>query len=85
MRKIFLAAGMLCALAGCDLPVPGQTVMPVAPTAYHDVAYYDANTLERSETVAWCRNNPGLAAKVPSCDSADTSDRHAWNHQMGYR
>jgi hypothetical protein len=83
MRKI-LAAGMLCALAGCDQPVPAN-VLAVAPTTYHDVAYYNANPLERSQTISWCRNNPGLAAKIPSCESADTSGRQAWHHQMGWQ
>jgi hypothetical protein len=82
MRKITLVVGVVCALAGCD-----QTghVTAVAPTSYHDVAYYDAHPLERSQTRAWCRDNPGLTAKVPSCDSAGTSDRDAWHRQMGWQ
>jgi hypothetical protein len=82
MREI-PAIGLLCALAGCDLPMPSQ-VVAVAPTTYHDVSYYDAHPVERDQTNAWCRNNPGLAKNVPSCDSADTSDIHAWNRQMGW-
>jgi len=81
-KRLIQAAGLLCALAGCDLPV--TDVRAVAPTAYHDVAYYDAHPLERSQTKAWCGNNPGLATKIPSCDSADTSSIHAWHHKMGW-
>lgn len=66
-------------LAGCDLPP-----LAVKPTAYHDVSYYNANPIERDRTNAWCGNNPGLAVKIPSCDSADTSGIHAWHRKMGF-
>jgi hypothetical protein len=56
----------------------------IAPTTYHDVRYYDAHPIERSQTNAWCGNNPGMAVKVPSCDSADTSGIHAWHRKMGW-
>ena len=83
MRKV-MAIGVLCCLAGCDLPVLSE-VVPVKPTTYHDVAYYDLNPLARDQANAWCHDNPGLATKVPSCDSADISGIHAWNHQMGWK
>lgn len=88
MHKLVTAAtvaGMLCTLAGCEPPiiVPPH-VMAMAPSHYHDVAYYDTHPLERSQTNAWCSNNPGLAAKTPSCDSADTSGIHAWHRKMGW-
>jgi hypothetical protein len=82
-----LAMLALLTLAGCDLPPLPPTSAPVAavaPTTYHDVAYYDLHTTERSATKAWCGNNPGLAANIPSCDSAATSARHAWYRQMGW-
>ena len=86
MRKLIsiLATGTLFALAGCDLPPP-PAALAVAPTTYHDVAYYDAHPLQRSQTNSWCLNNPGLAAKIPSCDSADTSGIKAWHHEMGWK
>lgn len=83
MRKI-LVIGVLCALTGCDIPVVDNSVLAIAPTTYHDVAYYDLHPIERRQTTAWCGNNPGLAAKIPSCDSADTSGIHAWHRQMGW-
>jgi hypothetical protein len=84
MPKIVLASGLLCALAGCDLPpLPTSPPVAVAPTTYHDVAYYDIHTVERTQTRAWCSDNPGLASKSPSCDSANTSARHARYHAMG--
>jgi len=83
MRRIIVAAVVIAPLSGCDLP-PLPSFGMAAPTGYHDVRYYDANPIERSRTNAWCGNNPGLAAKVPSCDSADTSDIHAWHRKMGW-
>lgn len=80
--KMIAAAAALGSLSGCDLP-PLPT-LSVAPTTYHDVPYYNMHPIERSQTNAWCGNNPGLAAKIPSCDSADTSDIHAWHHKMGW-
>jgi len=71
-----IASAITLCLAGCDLPP--LPVTPKAPTAYHTVSYYDLNTLERDQTKAWCDDNPGLATKVASCDSADTSSEHAW-------
>ena len=82
MRKIVIMAGVLCNLGGCDLPT--TPVAAVAPTTYHSVSYYNAHPLERSQTKSWCSDNPGLAEKNPSCDSADTSARQAWHHQMGW-
>lgn len=82
--RTILVVVSLCPMAGCDLP-PLPDFGAAAPTAYHDVAYYDAHPVERSRTNAWCGNNPGLAAKVPSCDSADTSDIHDWHHKMGWK
>jgi hypothetical protein len=84
MTNRIKAAAVLAvmSLAGCDLPV--LPTLAVAPTSYHDVHYYDARPLERNRANAWCGNNPGLAAKVPSCDSADTSDIRAWNRKMGF-
>lgn len=81
MFKQLLAATVLSTLAGCDMP---PNIMAAKPTAYHDVGYYDAHPLERAQTDAWCGDNPGLAAKIPSCDSADTSKIHAWHRQMGW-
>jgi hypothetical protein len=80
MRKLW-AIGVLCTLAGCDLP---QIVLPQEPTKYHDVTYYDINPIERDRTNAWCGDNPGLATKIPSCDSADASGIKAWHRQMGW-
>lgn len=77
-----LAAGLLLALAGCDLQIP---VLPVAPNTYHPVAYYDMNPVARDQANAWCHDNPGLATKIPSCDSADISGIHAFNHSMGWK
>ncbi len=86
MRLISIpVAGILCALAGCDLPLVDQHIMAVAPTAYHTVAYYDSHPLERRQADAWCTNNPGLATKIPSCDSADVSSINAWHHEMGWK
>ena len=82
MKKMIALLG-LCSLSSCDLP-PLPSFGMAAPTAYHDVRYYDAHPVERSQTNAWCGNNPGLAAKTPSCDSADTSDIHAWHRKMGW-
>jgi hypothetical protein len=84
MRKVISisSAGLLCFLAGCDLPVTSPH--PLLPTAYHGVAYYDTHPFERGQTNSWCRDNPGLATKIPSCDSADTSDIHAWHRKMGW-
>lgn len=83
MRRIVFIAAALCALVGCELP-PLPT-LTVKPTVYHDVSYYDANPIERDRTNAWCGNNPGLAAKIPTCDSADTSGIHAWHRKMGWK
>jgi hypothetical protein len=85
MRKLFMLTGTL-ALAGCELPpLPAQPkVAAVQPHGYHDVAYYDAHPMEREQTNSWCGDNPGLAAKIPSCDSADTSGLHAWHRKMGW-
>lgn len=82
MRKVIvmLAAGSV--LSGCaalDFPA-----LPIAPIGYHPVSYYDAHTLERDQANAWCHDNPGLAGKNPSCDSADISGIHAFNHKMGF-
>jgi hypothetical protein len=85
MRNVVFAAISLCALAGCDMVPIDPPVMAVAPTTYHDVAYYDANPLARNQANAWCHDNPGLAAKVPSCESADESSIHAWNSKMGLK
>ncbi len=81
--------GSLCFLTGCDLPTLDLPVLAVAPTTYHDVRYYDAHPVERAQTKAWCDNNPaaytgGMAAKYPSCDSAITSNIHAWHRKMGW-
>jgi hypothetical protein len=81
--KALIAVG-LCALTGC-VALPPVQVIAQRPTVYHDVAYYDANPLERSQANAWCGNNPGLATKIPACDSADTSGIHAWHAQMGWK
>lgn len=83
MRNIIAVAG-LCTMAGCDMPTIPDGVLAVAPSAYHDVAYYDRHPFERKQTNSWCGNNPGLATKIPSCDSADTSGIHAWHRQMGW-
>jgi hypothetical protein len=89
MRKVIamLTAGLL---AGCDLPGLDLPVLPVAPTAYHSVDYYDTHTLERAQTKAWCDNNPasytdGMAVKYPSCKSASASAMHAFDHRMGWK
>jgi hypothetical protein len=84
MRKVLASAGMLCALTGCDLPPIPQSVTAVKPSVYHDIAYYDANPLARDQANAWCHDNQGLAAKVPSCDNADISGIHALDRQMGW-
>jgi hypothetical protein len=31
----------------------------------------------------WCNDHPGLAEKIPTCDSADRSALHAFHKQMG--
>lgn len=82
MRKLII--GLALGLSGCNLPTL-PNFGGVAPTAYHDVRYYDMHPTERDQANAWCANNPGLATKLPSCDSADTSDVHAWHHKMGWR
>lgn len=84
MNKVIAvsSAGLLCCLSGCDLPVINP--LAVRPTTYHDVSYYDTHSFERGQTNAWCRDNPGLATRIPNCDSADTSDIHAWHRKMGW-
>lgn len=81
MRK-YLILGVL-GLSGCTL-----STLPdfgsLKPIIYHDVRYYDMHPIERSQTNSWCGNNPGLAVRVPSCDSADTSGIHAWHRKMGW-
>ena len=78
-----IAAAAVCSVAGCDLP-PLPSSGSTAPTTYHDVQYYDTHPIERSQTNSWCGDNPGLAAKIPSCDNADTSEIHAWHRKMGW-
>jgi hypothetical protein len=85
MNRVIAISAALGVLAGCTLPPLDQNVVAVAPTTYHSVSYYDANPLARAQANAWCHDNPGLATKVPSCDSADESGIHAWNHQMGWK
>lgn len=80
MRLAF-ALLTLMGLAGCTLPAP---TMAIRPIIYHDVAHYDSHPIERDQTLAWCSNNPGLIAQVPSCDSAIRSRRNAFNRRMGF-
>ncbi len=84
MHKICLAMPECCTSSGCDLPRSSDfcPVAAVAPTTYHDVAYYDLHTknaARRKRGAATTRSG----GEIPSCDSADTSARHAWNRQMG--
>jgi hypothetical protein len=81
MRKIS-ALGILLVLAGCDLP-PLPT-LAVKPTAYHTVSYYDAHPLERDQTNAWCGDNTGRAASIPTCGNADQAGINAFNRKMGW-
>jgi hypothetical protein len=74
----------LSPLAGCTLPPLDLPPLAQKPTSYHSVAWYDLHPMERAAAKAWCGNNPGLAGKVPSCDSADVSGIHAWHRQMGW-
>lgn len=78
-----IAAYSLCCMSGCTLPTLPD-FGSLAPTKYHDVSYYDTHPIERSQTNSWCGNNPGLAVRMPSCDSADTSGIHAWHRKMGW-
>ena len=81
MRKTLLV-GLLC-LAGCETPPLPGPVAAVAPKTYHDVAYYDMNTVERDQTTAWCRNNTGVADQVPDCRNASSSRLHEVTHKLG--
>jgi hypothetical protein len=70
-------------LAGCDLPpLPAAKVHAMKPGSYHDVAYYEANPIERQQTVAWCRDNPSLQDKTPSCGSALDAKRLEWRREF---
>lgn len=82
MRKI-LAAGMLCALASCDL-IPDMAVTAAEPTTYRTVSYYDANPLERDAAAAWCNDNQGLADKIPSCGNAAISGTYERDRKLGW-
>jgi hypothetical protein len=79
--RILMMLTAIFVLTGCELPpLPAQPkAAAVQPHGYHDVAYYEANPIERQQTFQWCSDNPGLIAKTPSCDSAITAHRKAWN------
>ena len=84
MQKLLRLTATL-ALAGCEPPpLPAQPqVAAVQPRTYHDVAYYEANPIERRQAVEWCGNNPGLqGAKNPSCDSAIQANTNAWRQKI---
>ncbi|MBV9511532.1 MAG: EexN family lipoprotein [Caulobacteraceae bacterium] len=63
---LFLAAGMLAALAAC------------APrAAVHDKAFYAAHADVRAKAVAACEANPGGVAGTPDCVNAAAADADA--------
>ena len=82
MRKLVILAGFL-AFAGCDPPpLPAPHVAAIQPRTYHDVEYHMANPVERQQTFKWCADNPSLQDKNPSCNSAVTAHRRAWNRDF---
>lgn len=67
-------------LGGCvSLSLPVEAVRPIT---YHDVSYYDAHRIDRDQAAEWCRRNPGLVPRVPSCDSAFEARRLERNRQL---
>lgn len=82
MKLILLPVIIILTLSGCDLPV--ANIIAIKPSVYHDVLYYDSHPMERDQTNAWCGDNPGMAAKIPTCGNADQAGINAFNRKMGF-
>lgn len=65
---------VIIAAVGVTL-MAGQAI--AGPPEYRTVDWYVAHRAERQIALEWCRNNTGLAARVPSCHNAASASIQA--------